>query len=96
MVIDEIVGARSTLNNGFYRGKVLKEINDTTYVIHYIDFGDTDNVPVSSIFEIPNDFMVIYYIYNNFILKKYLKFLLILYINFENHSLYNLTLFMFV
>jgi len=60
LVIDEIVGAQSTLDDSYYRGKVLKKINDTTYLIQFIDFGDTDYVPVSSIFEIPNDFMVVY------------------------------------
>lgn len=59
MEIGEIVGALSTLDNSFYRGKVLKKIDDATYLIHYIDFGDKDNVPMSNIFEIPNDFMVV-------------------------------------
>lgn len=58
MVIDEIIGAQSTLDDNFYRGKVLKKIDDTTYLIHYIDFGDMDNVPVSKIFKIPTTFMV--------------------------------------
>jgi len=40
------------VNNGFYRGKVLKKIDDTTYLIHYIDFGATDNLTMSNIFEI--------------------------------------------
>jgi len=60
LVINEIVGAQSTLDGSFYRGKVLKKINDTTYSIQFIDFGDIDNVSVSNIFEIPNDFMVVY------------------------------------
>lgn len=58
MLIGEIVGAQSTLDYSFYRGKVLKKIDDTTYLIHYIDFGDKDNVPITNIFEIPKDFMV--------------------------------------
>lgn len=59
MIIGQIVGAQSTLDDGFYRGKVLKKIDDNTYLIQYIDFGDKDNVPSSKIFEIPKDFMVI-------------------------------------
>lgn len=58
MVIGEIIGARSSVDDGFYRGKVLKKIDDTTYFIHYIDYGDNDNVTISNIFNIPNDFMV--------------------------------------
>lgn len=57
-MIGEIVGARSTLDNNFYRGRVLKRIDDDSYLIHYIDFGDKDNVPKSNIYDIPKDFMV--------------------------------------
>lgn len=59
LIIGQIVGAQSTLDNSFYRGKVLKKIDDVTYSIQFIDFGDKDNVPLSKIFEIPTDFMVI-------------------------------------
>lgn len=59
VVIGEIVGAQSILDDGFYRGKVIRKIDDITYLIHYIDFGDLDNVSISNIFEIPHDFMVI-------------------------------------
>lgn len=65
MVIGEIIGAKSTLDDGFYRGKVLKQIDDTNYLIHFIDFGDKDKVPISNIFEIPKDFMVITNTNNN-------------------------------
>lgn len=64
LMIGEIVGALSTLDDGFYRGKILKKIDDATYLIHYIDFGDIDNVPISNIFGIPNDFMVIFNLIN--------------------------------
>lgn len=57
--IGEIVGAKSSLDDNFYRGKVLKKIDDSTYLIQYIDFGDSDNVPISNIYEIPKEFMVI-------------------------------------
>lgn len=60
MVIGEIVGAQSTIDNNFYRGKVLKKIDNVTYSLQFIDFGDKDNVPLSKIFEIPNHFMVIF------------------------------------
>lgn len=59
LVIGEIVGAQSSLDDSFYRGKVLKKIDDSTYLIQFIDFGDSDNVPVTNIFEIPKEFMVI-------------------------------------
>ncbi|XP_026816248.1 uncharacterized protein LOC113555865 isoform X3 [Rhopalosiphum maidis] len=58
LIIGQIVGAQSTLDQSFYRGKVLKKIDDVTYSIQFIDFGDKDNVPLSKIFEIPADFMV--------------------------------------
>uniref|UniRef100_A0A2H8TG30 Tudor domain-containing protein 1 n=1 Tax=Melanaphis sacchari TaxID=742174 RepID=A0A2H8TG30_9HEMI len=58
LVIGQIVGAQSTLDDSFYRGKVLKKMDDVTYSIQFIDFGDKDNVPMSKIFEIPTDFMV--------------------------------------
>lgn len=57
--IGEIIGAQSTLDNSFYRGQVLKKIDNTTYLIQYIDFGDKDNVPLSNLFTIPPQFMVI-------------------------------------
>jgi len=60
LVIGEIVGAQSIIDDNFYRGKVLKKIDDVTYSIQFIDFGDKDNVPLSKIFEIPTDFMVIF------------------------------------
>jgi len=58
LVIDEIIGAQSALDDRFYRGKVIKKVDDTTYLINFIDFGDSDNVPMSRIFEIPKKFMV--------------------------------------
>ncbi|XP_015365660.1 PREDICTED: uncharacterized protein LOC107162970 [Diuraphis noxia] len=58
LIIGQIVGAQSTLDGSFYRGKVLKKIDDITYSIQFIDFGDKDNVSSSKIFEIPTDFMV--------------------------------------
>lgn len=61
MVIGEIVGAQSTIDDNFYRGKVLKQIDEVTYSLQFIDFGDKDNVPLSKIFEIPKHFMVIYW-----------------------------------
>jgi len=60
LIIGQIVGAQSTLDDSFYRGKVLNKIDDITYSIQFIDFGDMDNVPLSKIFEIPADFMVMY------------------------------------
>lgn len=54
----EIIGAQSTLDDSFYRGKVLQKKDTTTYMIQFIDYGDIDNVPLSKIFEIPKDFMV--------------------------------------
>jgi len=60
LIIGQIVGAQSTLDDSFYRGKVLKKIDDVTYSIQFIDFGDKDNVPLSKTFEIPTDFMVMY------------------------------------
>lgn len=62
MVVGEIVGALSTLDNSFYRGIVLKHNDNMTYSIQYIDFGDKDNVPISNIYEIPKDFMVMYFL----------------------------------
>lgn len=61
LIIGEIIGAQSTLDENYYRGKVLKEIDNSTYFIQFIDFGDKDNVPISNIFEIPKSFMVILY-----------------------------------
>lgn len=60
LIIGEIVGAQSSLDDGFYRGKVLNQIDNITYLIQYIDFGDKDNVPISKIYEIPREFMVIF------------------------------------
>jgi len=60
LIIGQIVGAQSTLDDSFYRGKVLKKIDDVTYSIQFIDFGDRDNVSLSKIFEIPTDFMVMH------------------------------------
>lgn len=57
--IGEIVGAQSTLDNSFYRGQVLDKIDENTYLIQYIDFGDKDYVPLTNVFSIPTDFMVI-------------------------------------
>lgn len=59
-MIGEIIGALSPLDNTIYRGKVLKEINQNTYLIQYIDFGDKDNVSLSNIYQIPKDLMVVY------------------------------------
>lgn len=56
--IGEIIGAKSTLDNNFYRGKVIRKIDMTTYLIQYIDFGDIDSIPVSNLFFIPPRFMV--------------------------------------
>lgn len=59
LIIGEIIGAQSTLDENYYRGKVLKKIDNFTYFIQFIDFGDKDNVPISNIFEIPKSFVVI-------------------------------------
>lgn len=66
--IGEIVGAQSILDKNYYRGKILKQIDEITYFIQYIDFGDKDNVPISNIFEIPICYMVIY-IYIHYSIK---------------------------
>lgn len=60
MVIGEIIGAQNSSDNTIYRGKVLKEIDQNTFLIQYIDFGDKDNVSLSNIFEIPKYLMVVY------------------------------------
>lgn len=59
LIIGEIIGAQSMLDESYYRGKVLKKVDDTTYFIQFIDFGDKDNVPISNIFEIPKQYSVI-------------------------------------
>jgi len=81
LVIGEIVGAQSTIDDNFYRGKVLKKIDDATYLLQFIDFGDKDNVPLSKIFEIPKHFMVIYSL---FVSVKYM---------FRSHYIFRFFLF---
>lgn len=58
MIIGDIIGARSSVDDCFYRGRVLKENDDASYLIHFIDYGDKENVTISNIFDIPDDFMV--------------------------------------
>lgn len=60
LIVGEVVGAQSKLDDCFYRGRVLKQVDGNTYLIHFIDFGDKDTVPISNIFQIPKDLMVIY------------------------------------
>jgi len=63
LVIGEIVGVKSMLDNDFYRAKVLQQVNETTYLIQYIDFGEKHDVSISNIFEISAEFKVSYYNY---------------------------------
>lgn len=62
LVVGEIVGAQSTVDDNYYRGKILKQIDHSTYLINFIDFGDIDSVPISKIFELTQEFMVMSYI----------------------------------
>lgn len=63
MVVGEIVGALSTLDDIFYRAKVLKQNEDTTYSVRFIDFGDIDNIPKSNLYELPKEFIMVLYFY---------------------------------
>ncbi|XP_050420950.1 uncharacterized protein LOC126833572 isoform X2 [Adelges cooleyi] len=58
LVVDEMVGAKSPLDGSFYRGTVLKQVDNENYLIRFIDYGDKDTVHKSNIVDLPPELMV--------------------------------------
>ncbi|VVC30883.1 Hypothetical protein CINCED_3A009836 [Cinara cedri] len=52
------LGVKSKLDDCFYRGKVIKQINHFVYQIEYIDLIGTIDAFIFNLFEIPNDYMI--------------------------------------
>jgi len=46
--LNDLIGAKS-IDGSFYRGKVMKKVNDNSYDVHFIDFGMDENVSLSDI-----------------------------------------------
>ena len=57
------MASQYTSDGGWYRGKVVKVIIDhydesnIEVDPHYVDFGDTERKPLSSVFELPDKFL---------------------------------------
>jgi len=58
----DFVASQYTLDGCWYRGKIVKVIIDhydeskIEVDVHYVDFGDTERKPLSSVFELPDKF----------------------------------------
>ena len=42
----------------YYRARIIKELENGTVLLHYIDYGNTESVEKSTIFQLPQKFMV--------------------------------------
>ncbi|XP_025196064.1 uncharacterized protein LOC112595166 [Melanaphis sacchari] len=54
--IGEKVGVKSPSKNKFVRATISKKVNDTTYSVYYIDYGDKEYVKANNIFLLPYRF----------------------------------------
>ncbi|XP_022160101.1 uncharacterized protein LOC111026354 isoform X2 [Myzus persicae] len=55
--IGEKVAVKSQSKKNFARATILKKVNDTTYSVHYVDYGDKENVKAINIFQLPYRFV---------------------------------------
>lgn len=51
--IGEKVAVKSISKNKFARATISKKVNDTTYSVHYLDYGDNECVKATNIFQLP-------------------------------------------
>ncbi|XP_050543343.1 uncharacterized protein LOC126906674 isoform X2 [Daktulosphaira vitifoliae] len=55
--IGDLIGAKSSLDENFYRGVILDKVDNDSYLIQFIDFGDKDTVHILDIVDLPKDLM---------------------------------------
>jgi len=51
-VIGDIVNVFSPLYQSFYRAKIIRIVDNTDFHVFYIDFGNTEVVHLSDVFEL--------------------------------------------
>lgn len=51
--MNQIVGARSSIDGYFYRAKIIKKTDEKNYDLIFIDFGSEENVNVADIVSLP-------------------------------------------
>lgn len=85
-----VVSVLSPEHDAHFRGKIIKRLNDGTYDVFYIDFGNIENVPSEVIYELDETLKVPFLFFSLFELfildvfskKDYnLTFLYIYYLN---------------
>jgi hypothetical protein len=53
--VGDTVKVFSTEYKKFFRGKILKNNNDGSYNIYYIDYGNEEKIPSNAIFELADE-----------------------------------------
>jgi hypothetical protein len=51
----ELYAVRFTVDDVYYRGRIKRVLKNGTYSVHYIDFGNYENVPASNINLLPEE-----------------------------------------
>jgi len=71
--IGEKVAVKSPSKNKFTRAIISKKVNDTTYSVYYVDYGDKENVKAINIFLLPYRFRYVcfFFMFIIFHLVKY-------------------------
>ena len=52
----EVVAAKFSLDQQWYRAKVDKKLNANEYLVHYVDYGNSETVPLEDICQLPSEF----------------------------------------
>lgn len=54
-IVGDIVIALSPEYQVFYRGKILRNNNNESYIVYYIDYGNKETIPSDAIFELADE-----------------------------------------
>lgn len=54
--LNDIIGAKSISDGYFYRAKVIKKINEVSYIVQFIDYGNEEIVNLSNIVPLSAEF----------------------------------------
>lgn len=52
------------IDNMMYRAKVLKKVDNNSFYISFIDFGNEETVHIDDIFDLPEDLKTVVLFYN--------------------------------
>lgn len=53
--LNDVIGAKSIADRCFYRAKVIKKVNDVSYDVIFIDYGNKENVHLAEIVSLSSE-----------------------------------------